>query len=139
MRRERIVGCDFIRAIAALGIIIFHFYCHSQNTFKPLLYHANGDFGLVFVTIFFILSGAMCYYNYGLQELNIRSFFINVGNLFFHYFMLRMHIFIYKRCLRRVSCSGMGTPYYYYRLYWEWMVIFIIGFEIIILYWASGF
>ena len=110
MRRERIVGCDFIRAIAALGIIIFHFYCHSQNTFKPLLYHANGDFGLVFVTIFFILSGAMCYYNYNLQELNIKKFFYKRWKSIFPLFYVAYAYFYIQRVFETGKLFWNGKP-----------------------------
>ncbi len=64
-RRERIVSIDFIRAVCAIGIIIFHFSCHlNENCPIRLLYEfANGSFGNVFVNVFFIVSGAMLYYN----------------------------------------------------------------------------
>ncbi len=74
-RKERISGCDFVRAVSALGIIIFHFSCHSNSTFRPLLFHKNGDYGIVFVTVFFLISGAMLYYNY-MDGICLKDFYV---------------------------------------------------------------
>lgn len=63
--RERIESIDFIRAVCAIGIITFHFSCHlNENCPVRFLFgFANGEYGNVFVNVFFIVSGAMLYYN----------------------------------------------------------------------------
>lgn len=63
-KKERIWAFDFVRAISALGIVVYHFSIHSNCGYKPFLYFKNGDYGAVFVTIFLMISGAMLYYNY---------------------------------------------------------------------------
>lgn len=58
MRLKKILAIDFIRVICALGVIVYHFSCHLNNTrFLPFYSFVNGDWGDVFVTIFFMLSG----------------------------------------------------------------------------------
>lgn len=65
MRLKKILAIDFIRVICALGVIVYHFSCHLNNTrFLPFYSFVNGDWGDVFVTIFFMLSGGMLYYSY---------------------------------------------------------------------------
>lgn len=62
--KTHLKNIDFIRLICALGIIIYHYSCESLSSFRPLWAQANGNWGDVFVTAFFILSGAVLYYNY---------------------------------------------------------------------------
>lgn len=62
--RDRIAGISFVRMALAVGIIIFHFSCHTQGTIRPL-YMVNGyAFGEIITTCFIVLSGAMMYYNH---------------------------------------------------------------------------
>lgn len=64
MEKEKIVSCDFVRAICAMGIIAYHFCCHlPDDVFKPFYSFMNINWGECIVTIFFVLSGAMLYYN----------------------------------------------------------------------------
>ena len=66
-KKNRLRGGEIVRAISAVGIVIYHYSCSlsSYNTskFLPLYKHANGQWGYIFVTVFFVLSGAMLYYN----------------------------------------------------------------------------
>lgn len=60
----RLLECDFIRAVCAIGIILYHCACYSAAEnyyFLPPL--SNGNWGNTLVTIFFVLSGAMLYRN----------------------------------------------------------------------------
>ncbi len=64
MKKERLYNIEFIRAICALGIILFHFAKASacvNSTILPIC--AKESFGEIIVTIFFILSGGMLYLN----------------------------------------------------------------------------
>lgn len=62
--KRRDLSIDFIRSLCAIGIIIFHFYCGTDENLTKLFYEfANGSFGNTIVNIFFIISGAMLYYN----------------------------------------------------------------------------
>lgn len=55
---------NFIRAVCALGIIVYHFSCHLPATLcRPLLSTANCFWGDCIVAVFFILSGILIYRN----------------------------------------------------------------------------
>jgi len=63
MRKERIKGFNFERIILAIGIIAYHFSVSSIAD-KKLFMDINGwDTGIIITRTFFILSGAMLYYN----------------------------------------------------------------------------
>lgn len=74
MSRKR--GLDFVRALSAIGIISFHFYCHAQGTDLLFYAHANGAWGGVLNYLFFILSGFVLHSKYGKTEaLNLSEFY----------------------------------------------------------------
>ena len=41
-----------------------HYFCYSNGTFKFFYTSANANWGFLFVTAFFAISGAVLYYNY---------------------------------------------------------------------------
>ena len=63
-RKEKIESIIFIRACCCIGIIIFHYFCDSKGKFKLLYKTANSNFGFMFVTSFFCISGFVLFYNY---------------------------------------------------------------------------
>lgn len=70
---------NVIRAIATIIIVIFHFNCNLDiyNIGSPnkILYKTiNGDFGIIGVAMFFMLSGAALMYNYD-DKINYKSYF----------------------------------------------------------------
>lgn len=74
MKREK--GLDFARAFAAIGIVIFHFYCHSSSAHKLFLYHANGSWGTTINYLFFALSGYLLHKKYGCKKpLGLKTFY----------------------------------------------------------------
>lgn len=73
---DRKKGLDFVRAVSAIGIIVFHFYCHSSSAHKLFYAHANGAWGGVLNYLFFALSGLVIQLKYGPQKkLDLRSFY----------------------------------------------------------------
>lgn len=69
-------GLDFARAVAAIGIVTFHFYCHSSSARKLFLYHANGSWGTTLNYLFFALSGFLLQLKYGRPgNLQLKSFY----------------------------------------------------------------
>ena len=65
MNKPAIQSFNLIKTVCALGIIVYHFSCHlTFRTFLPLYQYANGEWGDLLVTIFFIVSGASLYYRY---------------------------------------------------------------------------
>lgn len=74
MEREK--GLDFARAFAAIGIVVFHFYCHSSSAHKLFLNHANGAWGTAINYLFFALSGLLLHKKYGKREpLRLSTFY----------------------------------------------------------------
>lgn len=74
MNRKK--GLDFVRAISALGIVAFHFYCHSSSARKLFFIHANGTWGGVLNYLFFAMSGLVLHLKYGKTEkLNLKAFY----------------------------------------------------------------
>ena len=63
-KSNKISGIIFTRACCSIGIVIFHYFCHSNGSFKFLYKTANTNFGYMFVTTFFCISGVVLYYNY---------------------------------------------------------------------------
>ena len=69
-------GFDFARAVAAVGIVVFHFYCHSDSARKLFLYHANGSWGTTLNYLFFALSGYLLQMKYGQPgNLHLQTFY----------------------------------------------------------------
>lgn len=69
-------GLDFVRALSAIGIIAFHFYCHTQGSDLLFYAHANGAWGGVLNYLFFILSGFVLHSKYGkVEKLNLGEFY----------------------------------------------------------------
>ena len=66
--KVRISEFNFIKAISAIGIVIFHYAIETGNL---SLLPGNYSWGGVFVTVFFMVSGALLYYNYD-EPQNIR-------------------------------------------------------------------
>lgn len=86
---KRIYSYDIIRVIATFVIIMFHYNCELVNSgLTPLnifYKYKNGDFGVVGVTIFFMLSGAALFYsNYNIINLKKYYFkrFLSIYPLF---------------------------------------------------------
>ena len=75
MKKEKINSINFIKAICALGIISAHFSHYLINRNFLIFYSfANGGWGSVFAQIFFIVSGALLFYNYE-DELKIKTYY----------------------------------------------------------------
>ena len=62
--KNKISGIIFARALCCIGIVIFHYFCHSNGNFKFLFKTKNSTFGFMFTTSFFCISGTVLYYNY---------------------------------------------------------------------------
>lgn len=62
--QKKIPGITFTRSMCAIGIIIYHYSCHTQNGAKILYTTQSGSWGVILVTAFFIISGMVMYHNY---------------------------------------------------------------------------
>lgn len=109
VKKERIEAFEFVRAISALGIISFHFSCHSNSTFKPLFYYQNGNYGIVFVTVFFMISGAMLYYNYE-NGINLKSFYYKRWKSIYPMFYIAFLWYYFEKVFENSSWFYNGNP-----------------------------
>ena len=67
--KERRNEFDLIRAVSTVAIVLFHYsYAFVQydvgGNHVYFMLHSNGTWGAVFVSLFFMLSGASLYYNW---------------------------------------------------------------------------
>ena len=76
IKKTDIKAFNYMKAISAIGIIIYHYSCRIKSRdFLPLYTFKNGSWGGVFVTIFFMVSGALLYYNYS-ENFELKKFYI---------------------------------------------------------------
>lgn len=108
-QKSRLAGADFVRAFCAIGIVMFHFYVTAATEDKLCYTYANGAWGGLLVTVFFIISGAMLYYNHS-EIKNLKSFYIKRWKSLFPPFYIAYIIFF----IRNVYLTGMffwaGSP-----------------------------
>lgn len=116
---------DFVRASCSIGILIFHYFCHSRGSFKFLFNTANSGWGFMFVTSFFAISGTVLYYNYP-TIISIKKFYFKRWKsifpsyyICFLYFYLS-NVFKYKKI--------------FYRLHWSRLIFTVFGMDGYLLY-----
>ena len=106
----RIWECDFIRAICAIGIILYHSACYSAAEnyhFLPPL--SSGNWGNTLVTIFFVLSGAMLYKN-NKQIDSVGRFYFKRWKSLFPMFYIAFLGFYLLNVVRLKSFFYVGNP-----------------------------
>ena len=109
-KKEKIVAIDFIRAVCAVGIILYHISCYSSLYAPKVLYrYANGGFGTVFVAVFFIVSGGVLYHNYQ-NVANLRQFYYKRWKSIFPMFYITWGYFYLKNVLEAGSLFYCGKP-----------------------------
>lgn len=77
---KKIKSFDFIRAVCTIGIVLFHYsynYIEYGIGGNHIFFakYGNGDWGGLFVAMFFMLSGALLYYNYG-EKISVGRFYL---------------------------------------------------------------
>lgn len=103
---ERIASIEFIRAVCALGIIAFHVSCYTAPEAAKLLHtHSNGDFGGIFVGIFFLISGGMLYRN-NRDIPSLKRFYFKRWKSIFPMFYITWLYYYLDNVIRT------GTPFY---------------------------
>ncbi len=75
-KKKKIFYLDFIRVISMFIIVTYHFYVHfvdyNINGFYTIF--SNGKWGLIGVTLFFMISGASLMYNYK-ENIDLKKYF----------------------------------------------------------------
>lgn len=113
MKKEAIKSLDLIRAVCALGIVSYHFSCHLVHTdFKPFFGYANGNWGFVFVSIFFMVSGGALYYNYQ-DSFNVVKFYKKRWLAIFPMYYLTYFSFELGHVINSGSLFFRGNPVRY--------------------------
>lgn len=88
---KRITGINFLRFIAAIGIIVFHFGCHNSIAESLILVSplANISRGDLWVTIFLLISGMCLARKYNdIGSFDLKTFFVNRWKSIFPLFFL---------------------------------------------------
>ena len=146
MKQKRIFSFDFIRVLAMVMIVVFHynaFMIDSKVQAEPILFiqYANGTMAHIGVSLFFILSGASLMYSYG-DGLDLKTYFkkrflsiyplywITYAAFFLHFYVINHTPMAISRKTLILSFLGMDGYLYYripnYYLVGEWFVGCII-------------
>lgn len=115
MKTKEIKAINLIKTICAIGIIIYHFSCHLLNkNFLPFYTYKNGDWGSVFVTIFFIVSGFLLYNNYS-EKIDLKKYYFKRWKAIFPMFYIAYIIFELKNMIIHKSIFFRGSilPYFF--------------------------
>ena len=91
-----LIGIIFARAFCSIGIIIYHYFCHSKGKFKFLFTTANSNFGFMFVTSFYSISGNVLYYNYPKVNSLKTFYYKRWSSIFPSYYICFIFFFIQK-------------------------------------------
>lgn len=138
LNKPKLLGVDLMRVFCIIGVIWYHCACHSNSEYKPFLRYESGDWGAVCVMVFFMISGAMLYYNYPrlctLQD--IRTFYFKRWKSIFPSFYIcyiplfliqaiQNHTFFYNGAPWKVFISLIGMDGYFH--YMDASNYYIIG------------
>lgn len=112
---KHLPGADFLRALCTLGVVTYHFSCtliyYNINCNPHILYRfANGNWGLVFVTMFFMLSGALLYKNNS-TIMSYKSFYVKRWKSIFPMFYMAFLIFYIPTAVSNHSLFYLGKPF----------------------------
>lgn len=73
-KNKKVFYFDFIRVVSTVIIVTYHFFAHfDENGIKGMRFLSDGKWGMIGVTLFFMLSGASLMYNYG-ETLDIKKY-----------------------------------------------------------------
>lgn len=109
--KKRVFYLDFIRALSALFIIVFHFNCSigGHEIYKsvsniPIIFYEykNGNLGQIGVSLFFIISGGLMLSNqcnFNIREYLKKRFLAIFPMFYFAYFCVTFYYFLHYRSL----------------------------------------
>lgn len=111
---KRIYAFDFIKSICALGIICFHFGCHTKNLgWLVTLPNLTGSWGSVLVVVFFLISGALLYLHHNKID-SVWAFYKRRWIAIFPAFYLAYLFVFLERSLIYHSAIALRHPLKYY-------------------------
>lgn len=126
-KKKKIFYLDFIRVISMIMIVTYHFYAHfAENNITGFKIFSNGKWGMIGVTLFFMISGASLMYNYG-EKLDLKKYakkrFLGIYPMFWiAYTLVFIYIFYgckgiiwdlptYKLGISLLAMDGYLSPY----------------------------
>lgn len=113
MKKPAIPSIYFIKALCALGIIVYHFAMQMTNVDVAFAKNfANGNWGSCFVTTFFVVSGFILHYHYG-DNLELRKFYIKRWRGLFPMFYLAYLFYMVQKFFDNRSLFYKGHPLTY--------------------------
>ena len=121
-KKKNIPSIIFIRACSCLGIVTYHYFEHANGNYKIYFRTANSNIGLLFVTMFFCISGTVHFYNYPKIK-SIKIFFYKkwkfilvsyyICNFYFYIAIsLISHNLVYKGPWIKLVVNLMGLDGY---------------------------
>lgn len=109
-RKKPIDSFDFIRAVACLGIVLYHF---SVEYGWPEIFHMFGggvSYGDLYVTVFFFISGALLTYHHK-EVTNWKQFYKKRFLSIFPAFYLAWGLMYLRDVLRYKNLFYRGNPF----------------------------
>ena len=100
-KKKKIFYLDFIRVISMIMIVTYHFFIHfAENNITGVSLFSNSNWGLIGVTLFFMISGASLMYNYG-EKIDLKTYakkrFLGIYPMFWIAYGL-LFIYIFYQC-----------------------------------------
>ena len=108
--KGHIAGIDFMRAICALGIIVYHFLGSSRSGIEVMHSFKNGQMGAVYVTIFFAISGFVLYHNYACPG-NTGRYYLKRAKAIYPMFYLAYAYFFIDNAITSGDMFSHGQPW----------------------------
>ena len=103
--KKRIYEIDLIRTICCIGIIVYHFACHTASNLCVLKNTVNSNIGEIIVTVFFIVSGFVLYHS-NKEITSLKKFYWKRFKSIFPSFYLCWFIFYV------INVIKVRTPFY---------------------------
>lgn len=133
MKKERIAGFDFIRAMSCLLIVFYHTIrlfesIPAWNHFPVKSAFVNGDWGHIsVVAVFFMLSGTALLHNYPILTFrDLKTFYLKRAKSIFPAFYLVWAYFYITTALKVGNFLFMGYP--------QWFIPTVFGVDGYFLY-----
>lgn len=103
--KKHIYQIDLIRAVCCIGIIVYHFACHTNSNLAVLTNTVNSNVGSIIVTVFFIVSGFVLYHSH--KEIDsLKDYYLKRFKSLFPSFYLCWFIFYV------INVIKVRTPFY---------------------------
>ena len=114
-KNKKVFYFDFIRVVSTVIIVTYHFFAHFDEIgIKGMRFLSDGNWGMIGVTLFFMLSGASLMYNYG-EKLDIKKYalkrFLGIYPMFWIAY-IGVFTYIFYGCKRIIWDIRIFKPLY---------------------------